>query len=75
MNSFREIDNNFESFKKEFRSVVDDSFGKKLDENELENFSQNIKLLIMEEEKIETENLHIKNILMQAQSIISMTGF
>ena len=75
MNSFREIDNNFENFKKEFKSVVNDSFGKKMYENELEEFSQNIKLLIMKEEDIEAENLHIKNMLIQSQSIIPVIGF
>ena len=75
MNSFSEIDNNFEHFRREFVSILNDSFGKRMNENEFEEFSKNIKLLILQEERIKTESMNIKRLLIEAESIIPMIGF
>jgi len=67
---FSEIKQKYLNFRKEFKEIVNDKFGSSVDNEQLANIENNINFLVLQEEKIELENLKINKILFEARSII-----
>jgi len=75
MKNFEEIRTEFENFSKEFENMVNDSFGKRLKENELREFTRGLDMYISHEKETEIKTAQIKMLLNEARMLIPITGF
>jgi len=75
MKNFNEIKTNFTGFIQEFDNMVNDNFGKRLQQNELNSFLERIDMLVMKDEEINAQMINIKMLLNEARIILPTVGF
>lgn len=70
-----ELKSNYLNFRNNFNNNVKDSFGKSIDNEQLEPIQNSLEMCIMQEEKVELEKVYINKLLFEARTILPDLGF